>query len=129
MSPKDLQILIVEDEAVVAMSIKQLIGIYGYSVAGVASNFSDAVRIAEEKLPDLVLMDIKIKGNKDGIEAANKIKEICGASVIFLTAYSSKETIDKCMSVNPSAYIVKPFKEQELRNAISNALIKNILPS
>ena len=116
------KVLIVEDEAILALSVKELVLKYGYEVAGMASNFTDAVRISKEEAPDLVLMDIRINGNKDGIDTAREIKDICGASVVFITAYSDSVLFERCLSINPSGYIVKPFREQELRNAIRIAL-------
>ena len=122
MCPQKAKILIIEDEAVVALSLKMIALSYGYEVAGLATNYSDAIRIAEKSLPDLILADIKIKGDKDGIETARAIKEICGSSVIFISAYSNEETLGECMKLNPFAYLKKPFKDQELRNAIDGAL-------
>lgn len=122
MNPDKPKVLIVEDEAVLAMSVRELMIRYGCDVLGTASNYNDAVKIAGEKPPDLVLMDIRINGTRDGIETASAIKEICNASVIFVTAYSDSATIDRCKKINPSGYLVKPFHENELKSAVMGAI-------
>jgi len=118
------KILIVEDNAIVALETKERLTRLGYSITGVIGTGSDAIRIARTTCPDLILMDIRIKGDLDGIGVAEKIAEFCTAKVIFITAYSNDETLARAQKMHPVAYLVKPYKEQMLYSAIEQALGK-----
>jgi CheY-like chemotaxis protein len=117
-------ILIVEDETVVAMLIEQAIKGMGYRVAGIASRGPDAIRLARETDPDLIVMDIMLKGSMDGIEAAEQIHLFSDIPVIYLTAYSDNETIYRATQSNPYGFLIKPFKMQELYANIEAAIHK-----
>jgi two-component system cell cycle sensor histidine kinase/response regulator CckA len=121
MSPP--RILIVEDEGIVVLEIRQRLGRLGYEVAGVADTAGQAVRLAEELRPDLVLMDIRLRED-DGVEAAGEIVRRCGAPVVFLTAHADEATLRRAGEVAPSGYLLKPFQEQDLQVAIEIALRK-----
>ncbi len=114
-------ILIVEDEAIVAMEIESYILQLGCHVVGIASNAHDAYTLAIDKKPDLILMDINIKGKVDGIEAVSKIKAHRDVFIIYLTAFSDDATIERAVKTAPSAYLSKPFNRQELFAAIKIA--------
>jgi PAS domain S-box-containing protein len=120
-------ILIVEDESIVAKDIQRTLSRLGYRITGVASSGEDAVRKATERRPDLIIMDIRLRGKVDGVEAASAIREHVGAPVIFLTAHSDAQTLQRATLTEPFGYVVKPFKEAELRGAIEVALRKDSL--
>ena len=118
------RILIVEDEAVVAENMEKVITDFGYEVVGRASSADDAVNAAIELKPDLILMDIVLLGKKTGIDASYEIKEKIDIPIIFLTAYSNLDLIDRAKSVEPYAYIIKPFHDRQLFASIEMALYK-----
>jgi len=115
-------ILVVEDEAIVAQEIKSRLEKAGYSVCGVAHEGERAVAEAEHLNPDLVLMDIRLKGEMDGIEAAGLIRERCNIPVIYLTAYSDAATLERAKVQDPFGYVVKPFDTRSLMVSIEIAL-------
>ena len=119
------RILIVEDEAVVAENLEMAIVDGGYAVVGRADSADDAVNAAIKLKPDLILMDIVLSGKKNGIDASYEIKEKLDIPVIFLTAYSDLELVDRAKSTEPYAYIVKPFQEGQLFASIEMALYKS----
>ena len=117
-------LLIVEDEAIVAMDLReQLLGL-GYQVCGIASNADKAIALARQHRPDLVLMDIVIKGDRDGVETAEVIGRSLHIPVVFLTAYSDANTVERAAKTAPYGYLTKPFQTKELRAAIEVALYK-----
>lgn len=119
------RIVIVEDEAIVAMDIELSLKHLGYEVVGVACEGSEALTIIENKKPDLILMDIQIKGKKSGIDIAAEVNKRFKLPVIFLTAYADSSTLSRAKESEPFAYIIKPFDEQELHTAIEIALRKH----
>jgi len=119
------RILVVEDEAIVAMGIKQKLEDLGHQVVDIAYTGEDAVQTALETKPDLILMDIVLKGNVDGIEAAAKIRNQLDIPVIYLTAYSDEEVLERARTTEPYGYIIKPFKKTELNANIEMALYKH----
>ena len=121
--PKE-KILIVEDERVVAMDIQNRLKDLGYSVCGLASSGEDAVKKASELQPDLVLMDIVLKGKMDGIDAAGQIRERFNIPVVYLTAFSDEKTLQRARLTGPYGYILKPFEDSELRSNVEMALYK-----
>jgi PAS domain S-box-containing protein len=116
------RILVVEDEAIAATDIERSLAALGYSVVGRVSTGVDAVQQARACRPDLVLMDVHLRGELDEVAAATIIREELQTPVIFLSAFSDGETINRAMSTEPFAYILKPFKEIELGCAIEIAL-------
>jgi PAS domain S-box-containing protein len=119
------KILVVEDEAIVAESIRIKLKKMGYSVISTASSADEAIRKTGEYLPDLVLMDIVLQGEMDGIEAAGQIHTRFDIPVVYLTAYSDEKTLLRAKITEPFGYIIKPFKERELLVAIEISLFKN----
>ena len=117
-------ILVVEDESIVAKDIQNSLKNLGYSVTTVVPSGEKAIKEIEEKKPDLVLMDIMLKGEMNGIEAANIIRERFDIPVVFLTAYADDSTLSKAKIAEPYGYIIKPFKEKELQTTIEVALYK-----
>jgi two-component system, response regulator PdtaR len=120
----EYSILIVEDETVVAMLIEQAIKGMGYQVAGIASRGNDAIRLARETTPDLIIMDIMLKGSMDGIETAEQIHVFSDIPVIYLTAYSDDDMIKRATQSNPYGFLIKPFKMRELYANIEAAIHK-----
>lgn len=119
------KILIVEDEAIVALELKSRLTDLGYSVCGTVTSGSEAIKTAEEQNPSIILMDINIKGPIDGVETAEKIKNIYDIPIIFLTAFSDSGTLERAKITEPYGYIVKPFEERELHTAIEIAIYKH----
>ncbi len=116
------KLLIVEDERIVAKDIAKRLTTLGYVVLAAVSSGEEAIKKAAENRPDLVLMDIKLKGKIDGIEAAEKIRANFDIPVIYLTAYADEKTLRRAKITDPFGYIVKPFDERELYAAIEIAL-------
>ncbi len=118
-------ILIVEDEGIVAQEIQGRLQAFGYRVAGIFDNGNEAIRAADRTRPDLVLMDIRLKGEMDGMEAADKIRTRFKIPVIYLTAYSGRETVQQAKITEPFGYITKPFEDKDLHAVIEMALYKH----
>jgi PAS domain S-box-containing protein len=119
------KILVVEDERVSAEDIKMSLQRLGYSVSGIAVSGEEAVKNAEEKQPDLVLMDIVLKGKMDGIEAASEIRSRLDIPVVYLTAHADKKTLARAKITEPFGYILKPFDDKDLQTNIEMALYKH----
>jgi AmiR/NasT family two-component response regulator len=121
------RILVVEDELVVALDIQTRLIRMGYEVAGRCSTGEDAVPLAVETKPDLVLMDILLAGKLNGIAAARQIRSRIDLPVVFLTAYSDDATLRLAKLAEPFAYIVKPFDERTLKATIEITLSRHRL--
>ena len=121
------KILVVEDEGLTAMELQRKLKTWGYDVPSFAFSRKDAVRKAKEIKPDLILMDVMLKGQGDGIDAALEIKNIQDIPIIYLTAYGDVKTRKRAEFTNPTAYIIKPFEENELQDKIENALSEHKL--
>jgi len=119
------QILIVEDERIVADDLRSRLKKVGYGVAGMVATGEDAIRLAGELRPDLVLMDITLKGAIDGITAAGHIKEKLGIPVVYLTAHSDQSTLSRAKITEPFGYLLKPFEDHELNVNLEMALYKH----
>ena len=117
-------IMVVDDERIITMHLEGLLNSMGYNVVGMVSNGADAIARAGELNPDLIFMDIIMPGKITGIDAANIIKEQFGIPVIFLTAFADDKIVEKAKLTEPFSYLVKPFKNQELKAAIEIALYK-----
>ena len=116
-----LRVLIVEDESLVALDIEERLLKLGYGVAGVVDNGADALRLARAFKVDLVLMDIHISGDLDGIQTAETLRETADIPVVFLTAHADEATLLRAGETEPFGYILKPFDERELRATIQMA--------
>jgi PAS domain S-box-containing protein len=120
-----VRILVVEDDNIVALELRERLQGLGYTVAGVASYGEEAVEKAESLQPDLVLMDIRLRGAMDGTEAAEQIRTRLELPVLYLTAYADEDTLRRAKVTGPYGYIIKPFDETALRTAIEVALYKH----
>ena len=119
-----IKILIVEDEAIIALDMQERLSRLGYQVCGITSTGEKAINLAETTSPNIVLMDMKLKGNMHGIETANIIKEKFSISSIFLTAYTDTNTIKQIKESLNKEFISKPFDEEELISTIEK-LVNN----
>ena len=119
-----IEILIVEDEAIVALQIKRTILKMGFEVINMVSNHDDTIRSIKEKIPDIILLDIHLQNHKDGIETANSIKKIADIPIIYLTAFSDDQTIERAVQTNPLGYLVKPFRLADLKSTLQLAIHK-----
>ena len=122
-------ILVVEDERITAEDIRAGLEFAGYKVPVICSTGEDAIQQAERLEPDLVLMDIKLEGEMDGIEAAQKIRDAYDIPVVYLTAYSDERTLKRAKITEPFGYIIKPFEDRELHSAVEVALYKHQMES
>lgn len=123
----EANILVVEDEAIVAKDLQNRLKKFGYAVPAIASSGQEAINKAVEIKPDLVLMDVRLKGQMDGIEAAEEIHKYLDIPIIYLTAYADENTLERAKITDPFGYLLKPFKERELQTNIAIALTKHRL--
>lgn len=121
------RILIVEDEGIIAEDIQMSLQDLGYEVSGIVTRGKEAIRTAAEQRPDLVLMDVVLQGEMDGIVAANEIHTLLKIPIIYLTAYSDDKMLERAKNTEPFGYLIKPFRDRELRSTIEMALYKNEL--
>lgn len=119
------RILIVEDQGLIAMDLKRRLEYSGYLVTSVAKTADDAVRLAKEQNPDVILMDIQLSRQKDGIEAATEIRQSLDIPVVFVTAHADSFTLERAMRAEPFGYIAKPFGATDLRPHIEMAFYKH----
>jgi PAS domain S-box-containing protein len=116
------RIMIVEDEGIVALHMENSLKKLGYVVAAIVDSGEDAIKKAEELHPDLILMDIILHGNMDGIEASREIQVRFDIPVVYVTAFGDESTLKRAKITQPSGFILKPFKERELQISIEIAL-------
>jgi len=121
------RILIADDEVIIATQIEECLTSNNYKVVGIATSGEEAVEMAMDLKPDLMLMDIVMPGRLDGISAASRINKALNIPVIFLTAYADEEMIERAKPIGPYAYVLKPLQERQLLAAIEIALHKNIM--
>jgi CheY-like chemotaxis protein len=119
-----VRILIVEDDAIVALDLSVLLEARGYVVTGVAHSAQRAIEMAEATHPDVVLMDINLHGPGDGIQAADVLSRHDGLAVVFLTAYRDNATLQRALATRPHGYVTKPFDADALQTAIDFALYR-----
>lgn len=121
------RILIVEDNWIVSFDIQKRLEQFGYLVVGTATSGTEAIDLVSKRSPDLVLMDINLDGSMVGIEAAYQIQRKYGLPIVFLTAFSDERTKKRALRINPTAYIVKPYSDRDLRDTINHVFGRNIL--
>ncbi|HKR37657.1 MAG TPA: diguanylate cyclase [Steroidobacteraceae bacterium] len=120
-----ISILLVEDEGVIARDLEDTLIRLGYRISGIASEGAEAIEMARELHPQLVVMDVSLRGEVDGIDAACAIQEEAPVPVIFLTGHTDPETLQRAVSTGPLGYLIKPFEETDLRCAIEVAIHKH----
>ena len=121
----ETSILIVEDELIIARNLRRKLQKMGYQVTGIASSSEATIESIMKKRPDIILMDIVIKGEKDGIETAQYVHKKFGIPVIYTTAYTDKKTLQRAETSGAYGYIIKPFRDEELNVSIRLALQKS----
>lgn len=115
---RPIQVMLVEDEALLAILLQKNLQSLGYEVSGPYATGEEAVEEARKNRPDVVLMDIRLAGALDGIEAAEKIMAMHNTPIIFMTGYSDVETIARAQALNPAAYLVKPVSKEYIKSVI-----------
>ncbi len=116
------KVLIVEDELIIAEDIKEILENAAYEVVGVAASSDETLQLLTTIMPDILLMDVSIKGNIDGIQLANTIRERFDLPFIYITSYTTKSVLERAKLTKPYGYIVKPYKEQDVLIAVELAL-------
>ena len=119
------RIMVVEDEAVISMEIQDRLTKMGHSICGTAASGEEAVSVATAKRPDLILMDVQLRGEVDGVQTAKQIRDLIEIPIIYLTAFADDRTVERAKLTQPFGYLIKPFSEKELYAAIEMALYKN----
>lgn len=122
-----MKVLIVDDEVIIAMDIKNRLENLGYTITAMAHSGDDAIKMAAQTHPDIVLMDIMLGESMDGIEAARQIYKLLDIPIIYLTAYADEKTLSRAKITKPFGYILKPFDERELHSTIEIALYNHNL--
>ncbi len=125
MATEQKRILIVEDELIIASDIEMTLNRLGYDVIGIEDNAEDALETIVDLSPDLILLDINIEGDEDGVMLAEDINAKFGIPFVFLTSNADKLTINRVKRTNPAGFIVKPFSEKDLRSNIEIALFSH----
>lgn len=121
---EEIKVFVVEDEAIVSKDIQVCLKKLGYSVIGTFSSGEDILQALKEKKPDIILLDIMLSGEISGVEVSANVKKEYNIPVVFLTAYTDEKTLSKAKVTDPYGYIIKPFKEIDLRTSIEMALYK-----
>ena len=116
-----VKILVVEDELIIAEDIRMMLEDLGYEVIGTVPDYSEAIELLDKNLPDVVLIDILLAGEKDGITLAETIREKYNLPFIFITSHSDTATVERAKSVHPDGYLVKPFEKKDLYTSIEIA--------
>ncbi len=122
---KSCNILIVEDEPIIADDIAMILERHNYTIEEIVDNADEAISTMKDSLPDLVLLDINIEGDKDGIQLAHQINKEFQIPFVFLTSYYDNNTLKRAKATNPAGYVVKPFDEGDLKANIELALSKD----
>ena len=117
-------VLVVEDEGLIAMDLRRHLENFGYIVPAVVKTAGDAIRLQAAHLPNLILMDIHLRGKMDGIEAAAEIRKTSDVPIVFLTAYADTATVERAKTTEPVGYMMKPFRSGDIRVQIEVALHK-----
>lgn len=121
-NPADVHILIVEDEWFIAMETEAVLRGGGYSIVGTAATAEDAVEIAGRERPDLVVMDIRLRGDRDGIDAALEIRSRFAIPCIFATAHAEPQMVSRAAAAEPLGWLTKPFSDQQLLHQVRAAV-------
>jgi CheY-like chemotaxis protein len=116
--------LIVEDEALIAEELRERLSGIGFSVIAAVDNADESIAIATRERPDLVLMDIRLKGEKDGVQAAEEILQRVDASIVYLTAHSDRITVERARRTDHDGFILKPFHRREPQSTIEVAMLR-----
>ncbi|UZR98482.1 LytR/AlgR family response regulator transcription factor [Chondrinema litorale] len=116
------KILIVEDEPIIAQDLKECLIDQDYEVINIAKSYIEAISYIEKEIPSIVLIDIILKGEQDGIEVAKYIRQTLNTAIIFITSHSDRAIVKRATALKPDGYLVKPFKEEDIYTSIETAL-------
>jgi CheY-like chemotaxis protein len=119
--------LIVEDETLIAEELKERLSLLGFSVIAAVDSGEEGIAIATRERPDLVLMDIRLKGKKDGVQATKEIRQQVDVPIVYLTAYSDRLTVDRAKKTAYDGFVLKPFRASELQSTIEIAMQRHAL--
>ena len=119
---KPTKVLIVEDEALVALSLRDTLTLVGFEVVGIAARVSDALTIAQNTPPDVALLDVRLAGKRDGIEGAVQLRRILDIPFVFMTAQGDEDTRARAAFLNPAGYLLKPVHSEQIVAALQQAL-------
>ena len=119
--------LIVEDEILIAEELTERLERFGFSVIAAVDSAEEGIEIATRDRPDLILMDVRLRGEKDGVQAATEIRQQVDVPVIYLTAYSDRATVERAKHTNPYGFVLKPFHERELQVTIELAMHRHAM--
>jgi CheY-like chemotaxis protein len=119
--------LIVEDEVLIAEELRERLSLLGFSVIASVGSAEEGIAIATKERPDLVLMDIRLKGKKDGVQAAEEIHQQVDVPVVYLTAYSDPLTVNRAKGTQYDGFILKPFRARELQSTIEIAMQRHAI--
>ena len=122
-----LRALIVEDETLIAEELRERLSRLGFTIIAAVDSAEEGIAIATRERPDLVLMDIRLKGRKDGVEAAKEIRQQVDVPIVYLTAYSDRATVDRARKTEYDGYVLKPFRKDELQSTIEVALQRHAI--
>lgn len=118
------KILIIEDETIVALDIKRIVKSLGYEVTDTVTNFESAINSVEKNRPDIILSDINLNSDKNGIDIIETIQKKDFIPTIYITAYSDELTIQRAIKTNPMGYILKPFRKEDIKSALLLTIYK-----
>ena len=119
-------ILILEDMKITQKDIRKKVEVLGYNVCGVATTYEEAIEVAEQFPPDVALCDIKLEGYRDGIQTANKLKEMGDVSIVFLTAHNKNEFVSRAVKINPAGYLLKKILNPDILDIHLQIAIRNL---
>jgi len=119
-----LRALIVEDEVLIAEELRERLSRLGFSVIGAVDSADEGIAIATREAPDLVLMDIRLRGEKDGVQAAQEIREQVDVSIVYVSAHSDLLTVERAKRTDHDGFILKPFHRRELQSVIEVAMLR-----
>jgi|SRR5579864_843627 DNA-binding response OmpR family regulator len=119
-----LRALIVEDEVLIAEELRERLSRLGFSVIGAVDSADEGIAIATREAPDLVLMDIRLRGEKDGVQAAQEIREQVDVSIVYVSAHSDLLTVERAKRTDHDGFILKPFHRHELQSVIEVAMLR-----
>jgi CheY-like chemotaxis protein len=119
--------LIIEDETLIAEDLEERLSSLGFSVIASVDSAEEGVTIAIQERPELILMDIRLTGEKDGVQAAEEIRQQIDVPIVYLTAYSDKVTVERAKRTDHDGFILKPFQHRELQTTIEVAMQRHDL--
>lgn len=116
------KIAVVEDEGIVAMDISKCLSSLGYEVTFISDSGEKVLELVKESLPDLILMDVELKGQLNGLDTARLLREKYSIHIVFLTAFEDETTLNRIGELSPDGYLVKPFEDDQLENTLKRVL-------